>query len=214
MGIAQSQLSYRTPQVIGVSGIMARIDKGVTVTVEETQPNTPAAGKFNKNDIIVGVNGVLLKGKHPWVVLGTALTEAEAKDGVLTFDITAGKTGVAKQVTITIPVLGAYSKTFPLNCDKSKKIIQEAAEFYAGKDRMKKHGFLDGLACLFLLSTGDDRYVPRVKEYFSHFLGAGWERQGIGRMTWNNGYNGVAVRRVLPEDGRPVRTADSAVLLR
>jgi hypothetical protein len=86
---------YRIPQVIGVSGIMARIDKGVTVTVEETQPNTPAAGKFNKNDIIVGVNGVLLKGKHPWVVLGTALTEAETKDGVLTFDITAGKTGIA-----------------------------------------------------------------------------------------------------------------------
>ena len=121
---------YRIPQVIGVSGIMARIDKGVTVTVEETQPNTPAAGKFNKGDIIVGVNGVLLKGRHPWAVLGTALTEAEAKDGVLTFDITAGKTGPAKQVTITIPVMGAYARTFPLNCGKSRKIIRQAAEFY------------------------------------------------------------------------------------
>ena len=48
---------------------------------------------------------------------------------------TAGK---PKQVTIKMPVLGAYSKTFPLNCAKSKIIIRRAAEFYSGKDRMKR----------------------------------------------------------------------------
>jgi hypothetical protein len=194
---------YRTPQVIGVSGIMARIDKGVTVTVEETQPNTPAAGKFNKNDNIVGVNGVLLKGKHPWVVLGTALTEAEAKDGVLTFDITAGKTGPAKQVTITIPVMGAYSKTFPLNCGKSKQIIKQAAELYSASDRLKQHNLHNALACLFLLSTGDDAYVPRVKEYFAQFVKA---PEGVGRNNWYNGYNGVAVAEYY------LRTGDKSVL--
>jgi len=191
---------------IGATGIEARIYKGVRVIVENTQPNTPARGKFSKGDVILGVNGAKLEGKNPLVVLGTALTEAEATDGNLTFDIKPGKDGEPKQVTITIPVLGAYSKTFPLNCEKSKKIIKRAAEFYAGKDRLKGHGFLNGLACLFLLSTGDDQYVPRVKEYFSQFLKPDGGIQGIGSMTWDNGYNGIACGEYY------LRTGDGSVL--
>ncbi|MEI7900534.1 MAG: DUF6288 domain-containing protein [bacterium] len=63
---------------IGATGMDARIYKGVRVTVENVQPNTPASGK----------------------------------------------NGEPKQVAVTIPVLGTYSKTFPLKCEKSKKIIQ------------------------------------------------------------------------------------------
>jgi len=191
---------------VGVTGIEARIYKGVTVTVEATQPDTPAQGKFDKGDIIVGVNGVMLKGKNPLVTLGTALTEAEAKDGVLKFDVKRGKGGQVKRVTIRIPVLGAYSKTFPLKCRKSKKIIKQAAEFYSGKDRLKRHSFYNALACLFLLSTDDDAYVPRVKEYFAQFLTKDGKVKGIGEMTWNNGYNGIACGEYY------LRTGDKSVL--
>jgi len=147
---------------IGVTGIEARIYPGVLVTVEQTQPNTPAYGKFNKGDVIVGVNGVVLKGKNPLVILGEALTKAEASDGVLTFEVKPGKEGQVKKVTVKIPVMGAYSKTFPLQCDKSRRIIKRAAEYYSRPDRLKSKTFLDGLACLFLLSTGNDAYLPRV----------------------------------------------------
>lgn len=203
---------------IGVTGIKAHIKKGVTVAVEGAEPNTPADGKFNPGDIIVGVNGVLLKGKNPYVILGAALTEAEAADGVLKFDIKPDKDDTIKPVTIKIPVLGAYSQTFPLNCDKSKKIIQQAAEFYSSKDRLKGHTMCNALACLFLLSTGDERYVPRVKEYFSQFLkkretwGAlnreddAKEVQGVGDNTWYNGYNGIACAEYY------LRTGDRSVL--
>ncbi len=190
---------------IGVTGIEARIGKGVQVTVETVQPGTPASGKFDKGDIILGVNGVELAGRNPLPILGSALTDAEASDGKLTFEIQAAKGGNSN-ISITIPVLGAYGKTFPLNCEKSKKIIQGAAEFYAGKDRLKKHSFLNGLECLFLLSTGDDHYVPRVKEYFSQFLGPDGRVKGIGRMTWDNGYNGVACAEYY------LRTGDRSVL--
>ncbi len=200
---------------IGATGIEARIYKGVTVTVEGTQTNTPADGKFAKGDVITGVNGVSLKGKNPFVVLGTALTKAEAANGVLTFDIKSAKDGQAKKVTIKIPVLGTYSKTFPLKCSKSNKIIKQAAEFYSAKDRLKGHKFFNALACLFLLSTGDDAYVPRVKEYFSQFLKSpdGWAKEtwdddvkGIGDMTWDNGYNGIACAEYY------LRTGDKSVL--
>lgn len=191
---------------VGVTGLEVCIKKGVLVTVETTQPGTPAAGKFIKGDILVGVNGALLKGKNPYVVLGTALTEAEAKDGKLTFDVKAVKEETIKQVTLTIPVMGAYSKTFPLNCKKSKKIIKQAAEFYSGKDRLKEHNFHNALACLFLLSTGDDQYIPRVKEYFSQFIKKNGDCAGVGDHTWYNGYNGVACAEYY------LRTGDTSVL--
>jgi len=190
---------------IGASGIMARIYKGIAITVEETLLNTPAAGKFKKGDIIVGVNGVLLKGRNPLVALGTALTRAEATDGILAFDVKPGQDAAVKKVSIKIPVLGAYSKTFPLKCAKSKQIIKQAAEFYSGQNRLKGHNLHNALACLFLLSTGDDQYVPRVKEYFSQFLDKDGSVKGIGRMTWYNGYNGVACAEYY------LRTGDKSV---
>ena len=89
---------------------------------------------------------------------------------MLAFDVKRGKEGGAGQATIKIPVLASCSKNFPLNCAKSNRIISQAAAFYPGADRLNTHGFLNALACLFLLSTGDDQSVPRVKEYFSQFL--------------------------------------------
>jgi hypothetical protein len=171
---------------IGVTGIEARIYKGVKVTVEEVHPDTPAFGRFDKGDVILGVNGEKLLGKNPLVLLGSALTEAEAKDGMLTFDVEPATAGKPKQVTVKVPVLGAYSPTFPLNCAKSKAIVRRAAEFYSGKDRMKVHGFLNGLACLFLLSTGDDKDVPRVKEYFSQFLNTDGSVRGIVSVRYKH----------------------------
>lgn len=191
---------------IGATGIEARIYKGVKVTVEEVHPDTPAFGKFSKGDVILGVNGAMVQGKDPLVLLGNALTDAEAKDGTLTFDVQPATAGKPMQVTVKVPVMGAYSATFPLNCAKSKIIVRRAAELYSGKDRMKGHGFLNGLACLFLLSTGDDQYVPRVKEYFSQFLNADGSVTGIGDMTWDNGYNGVACAEYY------LRTGDRSVL--
>jgi hypothetical protein len=191
---------------VGVTGLEVCIKKGVVVSVEATQPGTPAAGKFQKGDILVGVNGLLLKGRNPYVALGSALTTAEAKDGVLAFDVKAGKDGTVKQVTLNIPIMGAYSKTFPLNCEKSKKIIQQAAAFYSAKDRMKGHTMLNALACLFLLSTGDDQYLPRVKAYFAQFLGKDGTYKGVGDHTWYNGYNGIACAEYY------LRTGDTSVL--
>jgi len=191
---------------IGVSGIEARIYPGVKVNVEKIQPGTPADGKFNKGDVILGVNGTMLQGRHPLVVLGSALTDAEATDGILTFDIQRGEEAQTRKVTLKIPVLGPYSATFPLNCRKSQAIIGKAAAFYAGKDRLKSHDFLNALACLFLLSTGDDQYIPRVREYFAQFINPDGSAKPLGDHSWNNGYNGVACAEYY------LRTGDRSVL--
>lgn len=78
---------------IGVTGIEARIAKGGRVIIETVQPDTPASGKFNKDDIILGINGVKLAGRDPLPILGSALTNAKASDGKLRFEIVVAKGG-------------------------------------------------------------------------------------------------------------------------
>jgi hypothetical protein len=188
---------------IGASGLMTRIYPGVTVKVEQTMPGSPAAGKFSKGEIITGINGVALKGLNPFVTLGNALTKAEASDGRMVFDVTSADGKAARKETVSIPVLGAYGTTWPLDCNKSKKIIEQAAGFYADPKKFNEGGIPGALACLFLLSTGDDKYLPRVKAYFDAFPK---NVRKIGDHTWNNGYNGIACGEYY------LRTGDKSVL--
>ena len=60
---------------IGVTGIEIRIYPEVALTVENTQPGSPADGKFSNGDIILGVNGVRLAHKNPFIVLGAVSSD-------------------------------------------------------------------------------------------------------------------------------------------
>ena len=166
-------------------------------------PGSPSEGKFAKGEILTGINGTALKGLNPFVVMGNALTKAEATDGKMVFDVTSADGKTQRKETVTIPVLGAYSKTWPLDCPKSKRIIDEAAAFYADPKKFNQDGIPGALACLFLLSTGDDKYLPRVKAYFDAFPK---DVKAIGDHTWNNGYNGIACGEYY------LRTGDKSVL--
>jgi len=193
---------------IGATGIKARIYKGLVVKVEGTIANSPAEGKFKVGQIITGVNGKPFKGNNMFVLLGNALTAAEATNGKIIFDIKDSVQSPARKVIVQIAVLGSYGKTWPLNCPKTNKIIKQTAEFYANDKEFKKkyldsRGIGGALACLFLMSTGDDSYLPTVKAYFSNFPK---DVTRIGDHTWNNGYNGIACAEYY------LRTGDQSVL--
>jgi hypothetical protein len=72
---------------LGPTGIVAYIHPGVKVQVEQIADGSPAAGKIEKDDVILGVNGKSLKGLNPFVAVGEAITAAEASNGKLVFDI-------------------------------------------------------------------------------------------------------------------------------
>jgi len=189
--------------VIGTTGLVPRVYPGVALVVEDMVPGSPAEGKFAKGEVITGINGIALKGINPFVAMGNALTMAEAKGGKMVFDVTSADGKTQRKQTVTIPVLGAYSETWPLNCSKSKQIIAKAAAFYADRSRFSEDGIPGALACLFLLSTGDDSYLPSVKAYFAAFPE---DVKAIGDNTWNNGYNGIACGEYY------LRTGDKSVL--
>ena len=175
---------------IGPTGIMAHIEVGVKVTVQGTRKGGPSEGRFRPGEMIVAVNGRSLEGKNPDVVLGNAITTAEASDGRLLFEVEA-KAG-RRKVDVRIPVLGTYAKNWPVDCPKSAKIIGNAAEFYHRhlKEGKADLGIPGALPCLFLLSTGDDRHLPVIKEHYRKFIE---NPASIGDHTWNNGYNGIGL---------------------
>ena len=102
--------------IIGTTGLKARVYPGVVLKVQAIMPGSPSEGKFTKDEILTGINGTDLKGRDPFVAMGNALTKAEATDGKMVFDVTSADGKTQRKETVTIPVLGAYSKTWPLDC--------------------------------------------------------------------------------------------------
>lgn len=93
-----------------------------------------ATGKLKKGQIIESINGVVLEKEDPRIILGDIITEAEAKDGKVVLKIKD-----LGDVTVTIPVMGRYSQTWPMNCPKSDTIVRQLADLLA-KDPEPKWG--------------------------------------------------------------------------
>ena len=209
MGVEQvyqlrpSEKSEMAISSIGATGIRAYIHRGIRVTVESLLEDSPAKGKFTQGEILTGVNGIDLEGRNPLVVFGEALTHAEATDGKLLFDLASADGQTTRQQLVEIPVLGAYSETWPLDCPKSEKIVRDAAEFFSQAKWLEDKGMPGALTALFLLSTGDDKYLPAVKAYLDSFPD---DVEKIGDHTWNNGYNGIVCGEYY------LRTGDKSVL--
>jgi len=197
---------------VGVTGIYATIEAGPAVTVADTEAGSPAEGKLSKGDVIIAAGGKMIEGQDVRVPLGEALTAAEATDGKLVLKVKRGDRVMV--VTVTVPVLGAYSKTWPLNCAKSQAIIRQAAEHavksqqadgaYALDRRADRDGLSACMVGLFLLSTGDDKYLPAVRLQ-ARGLAARSEKSPSG-SSWHLGLQGVLLAEYY------LRTGDKAVL--
>jgi len=179
---------------VGASGIWATIEPGRLVTVADTEAGTPAAGKVATGDVILTANGRSLAVPDPRVPLGEALGAAEASGGK--FALTIKRGDAEKRVVIDIPVLGPYSATWPLKCNKSKTIIKQTAEklvktqqadgFFNIGGRSVGGSLTGCMAALFLLSTGDDAYMPNVRKY-AHAMAKGAQVNPTG-SSWHLGY--------------------------
>ena len=167
-----------------------------TMHIISVEPGSPAAatGKLKPGQIIESINGKVLKDVDPRVILGNLIAEAEAKDGILKMRVKESPEAQAGEVIVKLPVLGAYSDTWPMNCPKSDKIVRNFADFLA---RVNKQGYG---AALFLLSTGEEKDLEVVRGWFSGKLKA------VSGYPWDIGYNGPAVCEYY------LRTGDASVL--
>lgn len=188
----------------GPTGIEVAIQDDLTLRVLGVQSGSPASGKFAKGDTITAINGrPPLHGENRQNVvffqfhqLASFITEAEAKDGVLNFTVIGPAGGEARQVIVIIPVLGRYSKTFPIDCDKTDRIIAANADYLhsiagGNGEKLTSHSMADAWAILSLLSTGREKDLELVhKVYRSRMVR--FQPDEVGSHNWHNGVQGIA----------------------
>ena len=156
------------------------------------EPGSPAeAAGLEKGQVIESINGEPLKNIDPRIQLGNLLAKAEATDGLVRFAIK----GEAAPVVVKIPVLGAYAKTWPLDCPKSEKIVRGFADHISKPESHK--GFADA-GMLFLLSTGDDKDLAPVKAWVQGLAG----KKSSG-YAWHIGFGGIPLCEYYLRSGDP-----------
>jgi len=164
------------------------IDPNFTMRINRVDKGSPAAGKLKKGQIIESINGRVLKDIDPRVVLADILGQAESTDGLMRFEIEG-----AGEVTVELPVLGAYSETWPVGCPKSEKIVRNLARVL---HQQESPGWG---SVLFLLSTGEEQDLAKVRQ---------WMQDIGGNMSypWYIGMRGMGIAEYY------LRTGDKAVL--
>lgn len=177
-----------------------------TMKIRNVEKGSPADGKLKPGQIIQSINGEVLKDIDPREWLGRMIAKVESADGKLLFKVK--ENDAAKIVTVTIPALGAYSKTWPLNCAKSDKIVRNLADYLAKKGNHAGPS-TKGLGLLFMLSTGEEKdlEVARawVKEQVEQYQNVK-EITSNAYYTWNVGYGGPALCEYY------LRTGDGSVM--
>ncbi len=163
---------------------------GMTMEIANVEEGSPAdkTGKLKKGQIIESINGVVLKDNDPRVILGNIITKAEETDGRINLKIKG-----EGNVLVEIPVMGAYSETWPVNCPKSDKIVRQLADLI-GQENKPSWG-----SVIFLLSTGEDKDLRVVRNWMRGI-------ETIGSMNWEKGYKGLGLCEYY------LRTGDSSVL--
>ena len=190
--------SVTTVERFGPVGMAVELHQpAFTMVAGQIEEGSPAASSGLKaGQIIESINGEKLKDIDPRIQLGRMIEKAEAADGTMKFLVKEQPEATPKEVIVKIPALGAYSKTWPLNCPKSAKIVRNFAE-YVKKPGSNK-GFAD-IGMLFLLSTGDESDLAAVREWAKSVK----TEQGI---PWYIGYGGLALCEYY------LRTGDKDVL--
>jgi hypothetical protein len=197
---ARSPIEHFGPVGIGINLVLPPFQMQVS-RVDKGSP-AEATGRIKVGQMIETINGEKLKDIDPRIQLGAIITKAEATDGVIKFMIKeTADSKTVEEVIVKIPVLGSYSKTWPLNCPKSEKIVRSQAEFLT---RTGANGM--GLGQLFLLSTGEEKDLEVVRGWVKTTVDKQKDAKQFDSIPWHSGYGGIGLCEYY------LRTGDASVI--
>jgi len=180
VGVPRSCKAY----ALGTTGAsVIDADGRPELTVTGIEPNSPADGKLEVGDVIIGSNNRLFPDwEDPRVPIGYAVAAAqtEAFGGMLTLSV--GRAGKIISVGIKLPVDGGYGDNWPYDCKKSKAIADAAVKYVMnnGDSTFWKH--------LFLMGCGDWNEMALVRDELRKSQSTG----GIA-SCWGGGYQLVSL---------------------
>ncbi len=172
--------------------------------VEEGSP-AAATGELRPGQIIDTINGRRLADIDPRIQLGDLITAAEASDGRVVFVVRDAEDAEPRTLEVRIPVLGAYSETWPMDCAKSDRIVRNLADWV----RQRNYNDLSlaaGQAMLFMLSTGEEADLAVVRDWAAALVERYRDEPVITVHNWTVGRAGIALGEYY------LRTGDAAIL--
>ncbi|MHA1567251.1 MAG: DUF6288 domain-containing protein, partial [Alphaproteobacteria bacterium] len=193
--------SFQTIARFGPVGMgIDLVQPAFAMKIHNIEEGSPAAeaGKLKAGQIIETINGQKLADIDPRIQLGRIIADAEASDGVVKFMVKDAPDAKAHGVVVKIPVLGAYSETWPLNCPKSERIVRNFADYLARPGSNPGFGYI---GMLFLLSTGEDKDLAVVQKWARSIA-----KKAPPTYAWHLGFGGIPLTEYY------LRTGDKLVL--
>ena len=198
---------------VGPTGIRARIthEHPKFFTVKFVFENSPAAGKIEAGDIIIGANKKIMDVKHnfakrgnlgwegPMVEMSKLIEESQKADGKLELIVwPQGKRSEQKNVIVQIEAVGGFSKTYPYNCERSDKLMNKLCDFIAAEHR-RKNGFNERphtktAMLLALMASGEKKYDSIIREEIKKYYSKRYDSENSnGFQAWSFGHDGVVM---------------------
>jgi len=207
---------------LGPTGIRARIysDKPTQLVVKYVfkDEKSPARGKIKPEDVIVGANGRMFTTSHifgrtgrarnagwggPMMELAHHIEDSQGEDGKLRLVVwPGGSKSKQKVVEIQLRPVGRFSPTFPYDCPRSERLLEELCDFivmdYKSGNWKKPNSFYGAAhgqthQLLALMASGIPKYWPIVKRTVSDLASRRFDPAGGGFQTWSWGFNGIVL---------------------
>lgn len=155
--------------------------------ITEVAPKSPAGGILEVGDVILGLGGNEFR-SDARIALAKAITKAEEGSGMLS--LLCWRDGVTKNLTLSLPIFGAYSPTAPYVCAKSARIFEEGCAVIAAQGFKNRRGRIvvsipNDLNALALLASGKEEYQPLVKSYADAVA----DHTPGGHVAWGYAYS-------------------------
>jgi len=96
------------------------------ILITKVDPGSPADGVLKVGDVLLGCGSAPFK-FDPRKEFGAAISKAESNGGALV--LSRWRDGDAKNVTVKLEAIGAYSPTAPFECAKSIRVCQIKIDF-------------------------------------------------------------------------------------
>ena len=201
---------------LGITGARAKLTEKYPqyLVIAYVFKATPADGKLEVDDLIIGANGkpftVAHKngygmdrfgGEGPLMAFGDALGESQTAggrwNGKLELDVKRGD----KKLKVTMNIgtkYGQYADTYPYQCTKTDLILKELYPYIAG--RQNANGSFPGgdhvgtIAALALQAGDDPRYMANAKrfaQYIAKSTDADCANEFEGLTVWKYTFAGI-----------------------
>ena len=186
---------------LGPTGALGwmQVEAGMTessrqIFITAVENGSPAAGKLEVGDVILGVFGMPFT-EDARKVFGRAIGQAESEAAQGLLPLTVWRNGKSQTITLKLQIMGSYSETSPYNCPKAKKILEQGLAVLAkspGKENVLHTNELAMLAAgrpedLEILRKSAHEVATKTPE-----VEALWKDSSKGEMrTWSHGYNNL-----------------------